>query len=335
MGDKSSSKKRVHKLNHSLLHWIKDALTIPRLLKRLTVLSGLCYIVLQHNQSVEHNHTYTLISFIAVVVWFGYDARRCEEESSKCRVTTEANAKYLRVSSKVMELVCDYDPKACLSLKRFEPVMKGSRCLFAKASNVWGSRDYFEGETLESNVKRSIPTLLQMLLRGEEEHIDGFLFEIRSTASNDFSNVDIFADAVRRVLIKISDSDPAGTDSARKSYIADKAWHFMFAGYPIFVTTFATCYDKTSSRYTYGADPRSGFVLLQPEYSFLHHDIPFDTPLTEWENPVTIRDRIRRSFADAGQKYFIPDTIHYPASEHVVKSLDGRSIVKWWEGSGL
>lgn len=213
------------------------------------------------------------------------------------------------------------------------------RFLFMKTHFIFhyvcrGSRDFDISKSIEDNVSSSVPMLLQMLKRGEVEGFDGFVLEVRKRSDcGDFnSDVHEFAEVVSRVLCTISDMDPTGEKSVRKSYIHDKAWHFVFAGFPIFVTTFSPCYSSTSSRYVYGADQNSAFILLQPEYSFLRHDLPPDTASTNWENPSTIRDRIRVSFLKAGQGYDIPYTIHYPASEHIVKPLKiGDAVVRWWE----
>lgn len=330
-------------------------LSIPRILKRLVVIIAVLFIFSKSNQQEENHKYYCFISFISVILWFIYDAYRCNEEDIKNKLNHEKAVNILKVSSKVMDLVCNFDPIQTNSIKKFQPIIKGSKCLFAKSSKIWGNANYIDDkdsgvkETLESNVKRTVPMLLQMLLRGENESIDGFLFEIRGNKSSEESehnkndDINTFADSVRIVLETISDLDPDHNNSARKSYIKDKAWHFTFNSIPIFVTTFSGCYDKSSSRYAYGAcndtdgncnAATSGFVLLQPEYSFLKHDIPSDTPFTQYENPITIRDRIRKSFKDAGQEYYIPNTVHYPASEHIVKSLDGNSIIKWWEKEG-
>ena len=179
-------------------------------------------------------------------------------------------------------------------MTRFAPIKKKSRCLFAKAAKLWGSRDPDVHHTsLEAYVRSSVPMFLQMLMRGEAEGFDGFIFEIRNSmcVGDIASDVHAFAAAVRRVLVTISLMDPFGEKSALKPYIADKAWHFVFARYPIFVTTFAPCYDASSSRFTYDADQDSGFVLLQPEFSFMTHNLPKDTPHTNWDKPATIRDR--------------------------------------------
>lgn len=274
-----------------------------------------------------------VIALIVVLSWLVYDARQLEIATIEV-AETEAEVKRHHVVCKmVMDLVCPYDAEACAAVRRFAPIKKGSRCLFAKAARLWGSKDYDKTLTIEANVAASVPTLLQMLHRGEAEGLDGFVFEIRVTDLG--ADMEAFVACVRRVLCAISDCDPTGERSARKSYVGDRSWHFVFARFPIFVTTFAPCYGTNSSRFTYDADPHSVFILLQPEYSFLRHDLPADTPHTAWNQPRTIRDRIRVSFRNAGQPYEIPATVHYPASEHIVKPLEvGQPAIRWWQTPG-
>jgi len=119
----------------------------------------------------------------------------------------------------------------------------------------------------------------------------------------------------------------------RKPYIGARGWRFRFAGADFFVTTFAPCYPPTSSRYAFGAN--YAFVLLQPELSFLRHNLPDDTPVT-LDPPETIRDKTRLAFLGAGRGYHIPPTIKYPPAEHIVKPLkdDGKTVIHWWITSG-
>ena len=282
------------------------------------------------------------LSVAIVLWWLCYDARRCTDSELASDEMREAVRRHHDVSAAVMELACNYDPETCESLRRFRPVVKGSRCLFAKDARLWGSRDWDASQSIEANVRASVPTLLQMLLRGESEGIDGFVFEVRCQREKGgpcgvlpsfATDVYAFAEVVRRVLCEISDCDPSGERSARKSYVSDRAWHFVFARHPLFVTTFAPCYGPTSSRFAHGAaSGKSCFVLLQPEYSFLIHDLPADTPHTNWEAPENIRDRIRISFKRAGQAYAIPSTVHYPPAEHIVKPLEeGLAVIEWWK----
>lgn len=270
---------------------------------------------------------YGCLAVAAVLIWFLLETNRPTNKEAASR---DASRRRHRVAAAVMDLVCDYDPLGCKTVQRFQPVVKNSRCLFAKSAKLWGSRDYDESKSIEDNVKSSVPMLLQMLLRGEEEGFDGFVIEVIANPNICVNDVDEFANVVRRVLFAISDCDPAGERSARKNYVHTSAWHFVFAKFPIFVTTFAPCYGIDSSRHSYGAD--SVFILLQPEYSFLNHDIPADTPDTNWEAPMTIRDRIRKSFRTAGQSYTIPCTTHYPAAEHIVPPTKiGGCPIRWWE----
>ena len=136
---------------------------------------------------------------------------------------------------------------------------------------------------------RSIPALIKFLILGPSLHLDGFLFEL---PGDEFGyDIDQFGQGVRRVLTCISDHDPAGHHCMNKSYVSLKGWSFEFDNVPIFVTTFAPCYPENHSRYAFGAE--NGFILLQPMYSFAIHDIGPDTPHTNWDNPTTIRDKIR------------------------------------------
>ena len=68
-------------------------------------------------------------------------------------------------------------------------------------------------------------------------------------------------------------------------------------------------------------------------YSFAIHDIGEDTPHTNWENPVTVRDKIRVAFKENNCEYYIRDTIFYPAAHDIVKPLKEGvgELVEWWK----
>lgn len=68
-------------------------------------------------------------------------------------------------------------------------------------------------------------------------------------------------------------------------------------------------------------------------YSFAIHDIGKDTPHTNWECPVTVRDKIRVAYKENNRSYYIRDTIVYPAAHDIVKPLkEGTGeIVEWWK----
>ena len=142
----------------------------------------------------------------------------------------------------------------------------------------------------------------------------------------------MFAESVRRVLYLLSDLDPRRRHCMTKSYMDKPGWVYEFAGVTFFISTFAGVYPESHSRYAYGS--RDVFILMQPEVSFLHHNLTEDTPVTAWDNPQTMRDKIRVAFRNAHQDYFIRDTIHYPMAHDVVKPLvdDGyHGVVEWWK----
>ena len=68
-------------------------------------------------------------------------------------------------------------------------------------------------------------------------------------------------------------------------------------------------------------------------YSFAIHDIGEDTPKTNWECPVTVRDKIRVAYKENNRGYYIRDTVIYPAAHDIVKPLvEGTGeIVEWWK----
>ncbi len=67
-------------------------------------------------------------------------------------------------------------------------------------------------------------------------------------------------------------------------------------------------------------------------YSFAIHDIGDDTPLTNWDEPKTVRDKIRCAYKENNRGYYIRDTVVYPAAHDVVKPLkEGPGhVIEWW-----
>ena len=169
----------------------------------------------------------------------------------------------------------------------------------------------------------------KFLTVGATLHLDGFVFALPSDKFG--HDVHQFGQGVRRVLQCISDQDPRGFRCMNRSYLSKVGWSFEFDGIPIFVTTFAPCYPSNHARYAFGAE--QAFILIQPMYSFAIHDIGEDTPHTNWENPVTVRDKIRVAFKENNREYYIRDTIFYPAAHDIVKPLKEGvgELVEWWK----
>lgn len=221
-----------------------------------------------------------------------------------------------------------YDAAASEILDHFASVKQNTECLFARTSKIWGARPFLSTLSLEDNVFRSIPMFIKFCNVGQSLYLDGFLFEIPHQEFG--QSPESFGRGVRRLMKCLSDHDPAKRKCMDRSYIDKRGWYFEFDKISIFVTTFAPCYPSCHSRYSFGA--QGCFILFQPEFSFAAHDIGPDTPDTNWECPVTVRDKIRVAYKDAGRQYAIRDTVYYPPAHDIVKPLGIHDPpVEWWK----
>lgn len=232
------------------------------------------------------------------------------------------------VAMAITELVT-YDAENVSSLDHFNVIKQNTECVFAKKSRLWGSNEWTSEISLEENIYRLAPTFLKFSMMCRQHRLDGFLIELPNDPY--VSDIEIFSDSVRRVLHVLSDVDPK---SARCMDTIDtrnqRGWVFQFNEITYFITTFAPFYPDTNSRYAFGA--RNGFILFQPEISFALHNLPSDTPHTNWESPVTVRDKIRVAFRDAGREYEIPTTLFRPLAWDIVRPINnGEPVIKWWQ----
>jgi len=223
----------------------------------------------------------------------------------------------------------DYDPENNEVAEHFSILKENSDCLFAKSSKIWTAHPWNPRLSLEDNIISNIKGLEVCVRCGVNLGLDGFLFEI--TGEEYFRNVEIFGQTIRRTLTVIGENDPSHSNCMKKSYIDKRGWYFEFAEESMFVTTFAPCYEKDSSRYTFDCSPKSCWILLQPDYSFTRHNIGPETAETNWNNPKTMRDKIRCEFKAHSRAYEIPSVVAYPPAHHIVKPLHvGMPVVTWW-----
>jgi small GTP-binding protein len=240
--------------------------------------------------------------------------------------------------------------KGNATLEHFSVITKKTECPFAKAAKLWGGAssntdNNLSGstESLKDQAKRHAQALEEFVRRSNRgEKLDGFCIELDDPRARDGGPEEL-GDCVRIMLSALADIDPSlfprkesattthSTNIMRVNYIGSRGWRFRFCDADFFVTSFAPCYPPASSRYGFGAE--RAFLLLQPENSFARHNLPPDTPVTNWDNPQTIRDKTRVAFHNAGRGYFVPDTTTYPMAEHIVKPLqdDGVNVVRWWQ----
>lgn len=106
-------------------------------------------------------------------------------------------------------------------------------------------------------------------------------------------------------------------------------WVFEFNKVTFFITSFAPFYPETNSRYAFGCE--NCYILFQPEISFAIHDLPEDTAETNWNKPVTVRDKIRFAFRQAGREYEVPLKVHEPMVYDIVKRIYPHDDpLEWW-----
>lgn len=237
------------------------------------------------------------------------------------------------------------NPAEAIAVQRFDDVRNKTHCIFARQALIWGN-DWDSDLTLEGNVDQCLPRLLKLCKlqwctvakqdNDAEAAPDGFAFEARGAEL--FTDVRTFGETVRRIMARISCQDPIGLDCMASSQVDKKGWYFQFARESFFVTCFAPCYPSNHARYQFDQHPESCFLLLQPEMSFFRKDLPPDVPRsqTNWDQPKTVRDRIRANFRNAGREYPIPETVRYPPAHFIVPPIKlwGPTVEFWRPYSG-
>ncbi|XP_021356615.1 uncharacterized protein LOC110452419 isoform X2 [Mizuhopecten yessoensis] len=213
-----------------------------------------------------------------------------------------------------------YDAEIVKSLDNFNVIKQNTECIFAKKSRLWGSKEWSGELSLEENIHRLSPMILKFSMMCRQHRLDGFVIEC-------------FADTLRRVLQVLSDLDPKGSKCMDAMETrGQRGWVFQFNDITYFITTFAPFYPDANARFAFGGN--NGFILLQPELSFALHNLPPDTPFTNWDRPKTVRDRIRVAFRDAGREYEIPSSLFRPLAWDMVRPLqNGGPVVRWWQNT--
>jgi hypothetical protein len=230
-----------------------------------------------------------------------------------------------RLSTSVLVGICGYDPTTSAALAAFSSIKKQTFCLFAARAHLWGFPLRLPEETLQAQLTRSLPAFT--LFASCQRAIDGMVLWLDST---DCSSLEGFAQLVRAALIFLSSRDPSNYDCMSKSWVGKRGWRFSFAGEDLFVTTFAPCYDRSSSRFAFGA--AGGFILFQAYHSFVTHCVGSDMAHTNWDNPTSVRDRIRCRFKQHGAEYTIPADVNRPIAWQIVQPLrNSDPVVEWWK----
>ncbi|UGQ15272.1 YqcI/YcgG family protein [Yinghuangia sp. ASG 101] len=211
------------------------------------------------------------------------------------------------------------EPAPCLA--RFAAVARGTHCVYAPSSRLWGSPAWDPAGTAHDNLDATLPVLCDFVDRSRAEQLDGFVIELAGPRFG--RDVPSLARSTHAVLRHLSDHDPAGERSLDRE-IETLPWCFAFGGEPMFVNTFAPCYPPAHSRHAFGAEHT--YVVLQPRHSFGRVLRPGETVL-----PPAVRERIRADYARHDRAYDPRISSHPHEAWRVVRPLAGTRPVRWWE----
>ncbi|CAF1298903.1 unnamed protein product [Rotaria sordida] len=217
------------------------------------------------------------------------------------------------------------------ALHEFHQIQNKSNCIFAKRARCSNAPHWLDNLSIEDNCERLLPSFILFCAFVKDISIDGYVIEIPhnhlTTTLEDFGQI------FKQILRFLSDHDPAKRHcmNVSSSRIGQIGWVFEFDRVTFFITTFTPHYPETHPRYAHGSKNYC-HILFQPELSFLRHDLPDDTPHTNWIEPITSRDKIRVAFRQHGREYPIRPTIYYPPSHDMIRPLsnDLEDIIEWW-----
>jgi FPC/CPF motif-containing protein YcgG len=217
------------------------------------------------------------------------------------------------------------DPFAALeqaaAVAAFAPIQRGTHCVYAGGSVIWGARPLQEAQSGEANIGAVAADLTRFIDAAGELRLDAFVIELPGDWGATLARL---AQTTHAVLRTLSEHDPLA-EAVLDREIDDPSWCFAFGGDPLFVNTFAPCYPVAHSRYSF--DVASTFVLLQPRHSFARVVRSGETVL-----PVTARHRIRRDYAAHERGYdHVISAMPFEARRIVRPLTPGDPPVRWWE----
>ncbi|CAF2054001.1 unnamed protein product [Rotaria magnacalcarata] len=215
--------------------------------------------------------------------------------------------------------------------REFHQIQKKSNCIFAKRARCWTAPHWLGNISIDDNCERQLTSFIVFCAFVKDISIDGYVIEIPHNHAT--ATIEDFGRIFKQILRFLSDHDPAKRHcmNVSPSRIGQNGWVFEFYRITFFITTFTPHYPETHPRYSHGFNNYC-HILFQPELSFLRHNLPDDTPDTNWIEPITSRDKTRVAFRDHGREYPIRPTIYYPPSHDMIRPLsnDLADIVEWW-----
>jgi len=202
-------------------------------------------------------------------------------------------------------------------------------CPFARVSQLLGSPEWDPRRSFDANVLMSVKTLQILANANLKEDPpsappDGFVLAVPichalgiPSCASPFFTVRDLGRLVGQVICVLCTSDGTSIESVRElmERQQDDKWRFSIGGCGMFISVFAPCYPRESSRHQFGEHPDHFFILFQPDVIFSRHKVTNAT-----------LERTQARFTDNGQRY-------KPDHNAVVKPLNefNDPPLKWWQ----
>ncbi|WP_156521246.1 hypothetical protein [Halothiobacillus diazotrophicus] len=185
----------------------------------------------------------------------------------------------------------DYEPVFSPTHIEFMTSIEKTHCIFAPSGKYWGADDWRSADSFEANVRRFGEGLFRFMAVAKQEKFKGFAVRLPAEMSD---SVESLSRTTARFLDALNRIDPAHS-TCLEGPVGGMGWKFDWAGEPMFLTAFGTCYPENHPRYPYGFDHT--YFFFQPDFVLRAHP-----SLTPEKEPVS-RARILDSFNKHGMDY--------------------------------
>ena len=201
--------------------------------------------------------------------------------------------------------------------REFMGAVDKTRCIFAPSGKYWGARDFDESLDFDANVRRFGEDLFHFMLVGHKEKFKGLAMRLPAALSD---SIERLAETTARFLDAMNRVDPAGSDCLRH-VDGREGWKFVWAGEPMFLTAFGTCYPEDHPRNPYGFDHT--YFFFQPDFVLRNHP-----GLIDGKEEMS-RQRILSSFRKHGMDYDNAGKEAEHARYIRPMEADGPAV-EWW-----
>ena len=210
-----------------------------------------------------------------------------------------------------------YEPVFSPTHRQFMEAVDRTYCIFAPSGKYWGADEWHASESFAQNVDRFARGLFRFMTVARKEKFKGFAVRLPAQMS---VSVEELARTTALLLAAMNRIDPVGSHCLDGD-VGAPGWKFEWAGEPMFLTAFGTCYPEDHPRNPYGFGHT--YFFFQPDFVLRAHPA-----LVDGKEEVS-RARIMANFSKHGMSY---DNENKSAEgERYIRPLDPEGPpVQWW-----